>query len=939
MFHLQSLELLHWDYCQRLTLPLDGAIITVAGPNGSGKTTLLDAMRTLLGLDCSGGRSYKTYARHANADSAWLRATVDNRPRNRQASNRPFARCLLYADTVTLACRIDRNGGDWQRRYVMVDGDVSIEALVERPDKDWLGIEHWRRRLEGAGLSRAIARVLALEQGQTDRLCEYSPKELLRLVFDVFGDQDVLDRYEDARNHQRQLSQEVEVAERELAHGRAQRAELEARVNLYQQYQLKLRERETLNTEVIPVLAWAEEREQLSGKLRDLHRQRLELAQQGRQRAQLKAQLLTLLEEQTAAGERVDQLEREHAAAHRVFDAARDAERPVEAVVKHAKELEGLAVIESDAAQLSERLQQLEKQKQGLATDWQRLSDQRADAARAMAELQGQGPTPRPPEIARFQRTLKEAGIAHHLLADVIEITDEHWRAAAEGVLRGVRWVVVLQRTGDESQALALAERERYRHYVVAEAEAAPAKAAAGSLLEVLKFSAAAPGWLLRQLANIQRVDSTAHGVRQGGEWITPQAYHRDGRGGRSVWVDPEQHQFGAAAQASRRKSIERRLAQLDEQLMRVAQEQQGVQRQLKDAQQAAEGHKAVEELARRSEEFAQARNALPELAKLRAAAGQRWNDLGRQHSEAVAADTTSRHRYEQARDRLKDGEFHSVQKERDWTERHDGLRSRIANSQKDRASFPARWIAPEQVDVLRQRYGNATQAKLRNEAIEAELNQGHWETDASVEEKLTLMTAAVRQQEGQLGDRKASNEAARVAVDNARARYIDVLRATVRRYRKNITELGQLAGVDVNADLPHLDNDDTVLKQAELKVHFNFDGKGSIGLNDGEASGGQQVIKSLILLVGLMKDDETAGGFVFIDEPFAHLDVRNIQLVGHFLKSTRAQYVLTTPITHNVEVFEPADITLVTSKKLKGARWAPPIGVLQRRAPVPAMP
>ena len=166
MFHLQSLELLHWDYCQRLTLPLDGAIITVAGPNGSGKTTLLDAMRTLLGLDCSGGRSYKTYARHANADSAWLRATVDNRPRNRQASNRPFARCLLYADTVTLACRIDRNGGDWQRRYVMVDGDVSIEALVERPDKDWLGIEHWRRRLEGAGLSRAIARVLALEQGR-----------------------------------------------------------------------------------------------------------------------------------------------------------------------------------------------------------------------------------------------------------------------------------------------------------------------------------------------------------------------------------------------------------------------------------------------------------------------------------------------------------------------------------------------------------------------------------------------------------------------------------------------------------------------------------------------------------------------------------------------------------------------------------------------------
>lgn len=172
--------------------------------------------------------------------------------------------------------------------------------------------------------------------------------------------------------------------------------------------------------------------------------------------------------------------------------------------------------------------------------------------------------------------------------------------------------------------------------------------------------------------------------------------------------------------------------------------------------------------------------------------------------------------------------------------------------------------------------------------------------------------------------------------MSNARERYIDVLRSTVRRYRKNIVELGQLAGVEVSADLPHLDNDDTVLRQAELKVNFNFDGKGQIGLNDGEASGGQQVIKSLILLVGLLKDEETPGGFVFIDEPFAHLDVRNIQLVGHFLKSTRAQYVLTTPITHNVEVFEPADVTLVTSKKPAGARWAPPIGVLKRRVAQP---
>ncbi len=934
MFHLQSLELLHWDYCQRLTLPLDGAIITVAGPNGSGKTTLLDAMRTLLGLDCSGGRNYKTYARHANADSAWLRATVDNRPRNRQSSNRPFARCLLYSDVVTLVCRIDRNGGDWQRRYTMVEGDVSIEQLIERNDKDWLGIDNWRKRLEGAGLSRAIAKVLALEQGQTDRLCEYSPKELLKLVFDVFGDQDVLDRYDEARNHQRQLTQEVEAAERELSHGKAQRAELEARVNSYRQYELKCQERETLATEVVPVLSNHETRRVLGNKLRELHKQRLQSSEDRRQHGQVKSDLLQRLQDQSTAAERVEQLEAQVRSARRVQEEARDAERPIEVIVKRADELQGLAVVEGDADKLTLRISELSEHKQKLSAQWQRLKDQRDEAQKAMDALKGQRAAPPPPDVTRFRRTLDEAGINHHLIADIIEITDERWRAACEGVLRGSRWVVVLGKAGQEAQALALAEKERFRHYVVADAEEAPANADKHSLLSVLSFSAPAPRWLLRQLGNIRRVNSTEEGVKVGGEWITPEAYHRDGRGGRSVWVDPGQHQFGASAVATRRDSIDQRLAQLDEEMTRVVRDQAFFDRQLQDARKAAQGFTAASELAEREAEFNEARRHLPVLKQARVEAGERWQQLEAQLKRAVVEQTNAQHAYKQAQERLAHIEQRSAQHEREWQTRFDDTIAQAVMSREVKLQLPRRWREPARIAEMQAKYGNVTQARLRAESVERELNEGKWETDGTVTEQLTLMNANVVRQEDELGQRKGSNAAAAIAVNNARERYTDVLKVTVRRYRKNIIELGQLAGVEVNAELPHLDADDTGLRQAELKVHFNFDGKGSIGLNDGEASGGQQVIKSLILLVGLMKDDESTGGFVFIDEPFAHLDVRNIQLVGHFLRSTRAQYVLTTPITHNVEVFEPADVTLVTAKKPEGARWAPPIGVLQRRVP-----
>ncbi|MEJ6000409.1 ATP-binding protein [Paucibacter soli] len=935
MFHLQSLELLHWDYCQRVSMPLDGAIITIAGPNGSGKTTLLDAMRTLLGLECSGGRTFRTYARHANAETAWLRALVDNRPRGRQNSSRPFGSSLLYADQVTLACRIERHGGDWQRRYVMVDGVHEIEALAERAEKDWMGIEAWKRRLEAAGLTRAIGRVLALEQGQTDRLCELSPKELLRLVFEVFGDQEVLDRYDQARSHQQQLLKEVEQATHELSHTQAQLSDLANRVNSYQQYQLRLKERERLASEVLPVLQWAESRQRTAQSLRELHRQRLFAAHDLRHMADKRAELHRLFEAQQAAKQKLLDLESERKAARAAFDAAREAERPAELLAKREEELKTLAAVESDAQELTQRLERLSGQQHGLREAFTRANDQSRKAQAAMEAMTGQRLPPPPAEVTRFRRALDEAGIAHHVLADCIDIADETWRAAAEGLLRPSRWVVVLAKSGDEGRAFGLAAKERYRHYVVADAEQAPAVAPKDSLLAALKINAKVPGWLLRQLGGIRCIKSigdTEAGARAGGEWITPDAYYRDGRGGRSLWVEPREYQFGVSAMESRRKALEAELARYDGELTRIAKEQAEVERQLKDAQRAAQGHKAAKELSERSDEFAEGRARLPALRQARIEASSRMGALDQEHDRALTQSTRSERDYEAAQGGLKASEENVLRVQREHESRRQDLTLAAKASRAARANFPASWVQPAKLQALRDEFENAKQAEIAARHVQAELDTGVWETDPQVQERHARMSVSVLEQSTQLDDRRASNEMARIAAFNARERYIDVLRATVRRYKKNVQELGELAGVLAQAELPHLDNDDTVLAQAGLHVKFNFDGKGEVGLNDGEASGGQQVLKSLILLVGLMKDDDSPGGFVFIDEPFAHLDVRNIQLVGHFLRSTRAQYLLTTPITHNVEVFEPSEITLVTSKKSRGERWAPPIAVLARR-------
>ena len=934
MFHLQTLELVHWDYCQRVSLPLDASIITIAGPNGSGKTTLLDAMRTLLGLKCSQPRDFKTYARHAGAKVAWLRAVVDNKPHTRQTSSRPFARRLLYSDQVTLACRIDRNGGDWQRRYMVVEGDVSIELLSERPDKELqvMGVEAWGRMLADAGLSPAIAKVLSLEQGQTDRLCEYSPRELLRLVFDVFGDQEVLNHYDSAREHQQQLSREMQQAEKELDHSKAQLSELQNKVANYQSWQNKVQERERLATEVLPVLEWHGQRTKLIERSREHRRQRQQVTQSKVERAQKNAELLALLQTRGDAEVLETSLfkEREEAATRR--DTARDVERPLEDLAKHEAELLTLVDKESDAQALNQHLQELQEQAQKQNERQSELLQKRELLTQNLSGLDGQKAPPLPEDARRMRQRLLVVDVAHRFLAEVVEVKNEHWRAAVEGVLRPLRWMVLLGKASDLGKADDTASADRYRHYTVTPGEVVPS-AQTHSLLAQVQFDAKLPRWLIQQLQNLRCVESPAEGRQTGGNWIAPQAYTFDGRGARSVWVEPRDYQFGAAALQAQREALERDLRSLEQDLGPATKALLAMQRQVEDCKRALAGHSAAEELASRSQEFATARQALPGAKQARISAALRWQTLDKDHGDAKSAyqRAASDYRNKETVLRLRFAEMDRLAIE--LLQRRKLLTAEVDASQHRRGQIPARWRTLVVLQDLVIKYHNDTQARLRLESVEKELTQDTWEKDGTVEERFRRMDATVREQGYSLDDHKIKNAQAATAVLNARESYIEVLRSTVRRYRNNIQELGTLAGVEVAAELPSLENDDTVLAQAGLRVNFNFDGKGSIGLNDGEASGGQQVIKSLILLVGLLKDEDSAsGGFVFIDEPFAHLDVRNIQLVGHFLRSTQAQYVLTTPITHNLEVFEPAEITLVTSKKSRESRWAPPIAVAKRR-------
>ena len=328
MFRLEKLEVVHWDFWQRLVLPLDAAIVTIVGPNGSGKTTLLDALRTLLALDCSKKRDYKRYVRRNGEDFCWLRGVVDNR--RQPSGKRPFWP-PFSSDTVTLACRIEKKGGEWVRHYLIAEGDTPIEALQGNATQ--LGVREYQQVLHGAGLTPAIGQVLSLEQGQTDKLCELSPKALLDLVFQVFGDREVLDRYQEARQHQEATRRELVELEAQLDRLQLKIKNTELDVDNYQTWCRLNDDRNRLFSETRPRLEYhllgdsiLKGRSQIIGMQREWR---------------------ALLAEKTALQAGRPQAEADFAAAETQRTAARDAEeqRAIDAqapINREAGKLEGL---------------------------------------------------------------------------------------------------------------------------------------------------------------------------------------------------------------------------------------------------------------------------------------------------------------------------------------------------------------------------------------------------------------------------------------------------------------------------------------------------------------------------------------------------------------------------------------------------------------------
>lgn len=923
MFEFKFFEAVHWDFWERIALPFDGQLLTVVGPNGSGKTTLLDGLRTLLGIDCSAERDYRRYVRRSNKPVAWLRAVVSNTKTARGI--RSFHPC--YTPEVTLVCRVKRKGGDWAKEYAILPGNVPIEEVESKAGKDWHGKKGYCSLLERAGLGRAIRKVLTLEQGATDKLCTMKPRELLTLVFEANGDQEILDKYQEAKNEQMTIQQEIEGLKQDLV-----KLELDVKINQnkvesYNDWKRRKEQLERLILEDIPRLELLEQTEHARTGRTQLRSLRRELAKTFQELEERRTHQQNINQQLQEATDALDYWDIEEKKRRDDRNTIQNVVSEIQKVLVEKARLEAVQKKQAegfDPDKVTADKNGFEREQAETTIKIQKLGNELREARGRLTALQATHTKELPLPAQRMREGLAGKGIPHQFLSEVIDVVLPEWQPVIEGLIGGDANMVLLDQPQDKSTAWTLGEEQKYRGLVTTDRMGRPCPRP-GSLLEAVEFHAPVPSWIISRLDQTLRVEDAKEGATlfSGQNWVSRKGYYKDSRGGRYIAVDRKgDYVFGKAAVLAEIEELIESIDQCQHQLRKLEGIKADLNGKIADCSLLLTGWDADANLKARMAEFVQAANDL-------SGKESELKDAEERLQAAVAAEKKAKISFDAFN--IASGQVETQIKEKDKqvkvskekiSEKRQGVVSLILQCRQTRKKFAPYQRTLSILHSIREEYESLEVAKGSMRSIKEDLEKREWETDPQVIVIAQKLRNDYDAKKAVIEQRREHHVRALTLTEQARGQYINVLYATLRNYIKSVRALGEMAGVEIIATVPKLENDDLTLAQAGLDVEFRFDQK-----ETDETSGGQKVIKSLVLLVGLMMDkDEQTGGFVFIDEPFAHLDVLNINLVSNFLRRSGAQYVLTTPNTHNINVFEASDLTFVTRSWKAPAKWAPPV-------------
>lgn len=921
MFRFKSLELMNWDCYPNYRVPMDGDIILLIGQNGSGKTTFLDALRVLLnGPRLSKSRTLHHYIRK-DVETAMIRGVVTN---TLVGDRRTFSHLGIYGEVdVSIICII-RNKGNRkiEKEYFIVKGDPPIEKIKDF--KSGMRPLQYSKQLEDAGVSRSTLQLIALEQGQTDRIGQLNANQLLQLVMDITGNKDIIKRYEDARQNYRRASQQLIELKTEYNKIQLQTAELEKQASEAEAYKSFLDEKKVIETEKLPISKWYHILDNLH-KLERNYAEKQELKvvaeKQSKSVREEQDKLKTIREliqkDQNELRNSQQKHEKELNALHQKIGKCHSEWQRLEELRKASLDTNVVAESPEELKAKQEEIQlSYFQSKNALSEVEKKLSTLRKE----LATLE-ESPLPTyPDEIYNFREILDEEGIDHLLFAECIEIIEPKWQLAIEAFLGRERFSVFVDEH-DFLQAKKIGERNRYAFYISPYGETEiPTQIRTNSILAQLQIADERIGERLVPLKDILLVDSVQEGHNYKNHiTITQSGYRQDRRGGIFIAHKIRFYCGGLA--------VEQQIQEVEEAIQREKEKIPNLQVKLSLA---VEQKKTIEEklkIIRRKEEWLSSKDKYDEVKK--------EGDKYLAESEKIN---------EERRKILKEIDLLNEKVNQNFAAYQEAEKE-FARMQRDQKALQEEMHNVEQ-KILQLRWQKEELEKeipsdIRTGYTREDVEDRDWlehkikELFAKIEnyvgckelEKIALFeheTKELKKKKLQLVRQENDYQHRSDELEKCREDYREMIIHTIDFYNKSVKHLASLAGCKMRVFL-EMGNAESLIEDSRMEVRVAFDQKREVNIRDKSLSGGQDVIASLILLVALSRmEQDQASGFFIMDEHNAHLDTVRIVEVGRFLRSTKAQFVLTTPTTENVSALSVADLILSFTKKSNKSPHAP---------------
>jgi len=902
VIRFDRIELFNWDIQAHQTLPLGRGVTLVTGENGSGKTAILDAIKVGLGAGRLGGdRSTRSYLLKQSAHISMVRILVDNR-RGESTRRRPFDPLGEFSeDSVTLAVVFRAVAeGDYNTEYYILDGDVvpleRLESGARRHFQPQSSRQAYRDRLNKVGIGEQYRRLLCLEQGQIASFCKKSGSRLFDQLFDIIGGKTVLDRWNERVLELNEHRSAYDSANRDLEGARKDLVLLRGRVARHQDFQELDARLSAFETARPHVELQAATRQVEEAKAEDLECQRrkehvgrqveaatTELEKAAKLEKALEEDLETRDREVKEKRARRDRAYRHHVGLESRFGRLEDLRKTVE----------GVAWAD---------LEQLRGEEEGIRTalatgaSQEKAREARRVKIREDLEAIADGLLPLPRDVEAFRAHLRNAGIPHNLLLEVVEVKDERWTDAVEGLLDRHRLAILPHDLDGWRRASKLAREHGYPHGVLAPDVRSKSPADDESVFALMDVQEPRYRDLIGRLMRPYRPREpdeplepprhVVHVARDG--FVVSRLEARVARADRTY--------LGRRALEDRKRSLETEYEALvlltkgwveEERRIRKSlktmRERIAKQEQLRAWQEVQEDHTTVKS------ELAQ---AAERLEKLEEALGKEEDALDKLRAQKEGARVRTV-RAEDAVERLR------TDLEQCETERHS------ARSSREEAEKTLVRLREVPVPELGEQAMQVMAQDLGLKAIELMCREFHSNLTAFTPEECDplLPTNYERQcgeveaVESRLAELTERLEATKVAAESAKEQYQRFTRRTFRHYWALLGEAAADLDFTVEGRLePREDG------RFSCDVRVRVGDKPPVHHDSEDLSGGQKAALSILMGMTAVAFESESAGFFLIDEPFSASDVVKINELGSFLHRTEAQYLVSMPTTSDLE-------------------------------------